>query len=350
MNFFFKIMEVRTILFVLMIFFSIVAKAQFSIDSLRTNKYYKMAIEAKSDSNYVKKYSERFAISPVFISYKYGFTVSDVWPIGAPLNFYPNVNKRLGFRARYKGIGLGVSFQLPSNEYVYGKTQSQNLSLNLQLTYLNWGSDLFFLRNVGHYIENANSAVNGWIYGTPYPIRPDLIVTNFGFSTQAILSNKFSMKAALSQTEKQIKSAGGFSLGGAFYFSRFSADSTLIPAKQAKAYTDIDSLTSASFMTFAVAPGYSYTYVYEDFFITGMFLVGVGPQIQFRKLEGPTGSVSMGLRLTAYLNYRLVFGYNTEKYYASIIYNFINNKGQIKDSKFTFEQKGLTFLVGIRIN
>ncbi len=326
-----------------------VSEAQSKLDSLRNNKYYKMIAHPSRDPAYVSKFTQRFTVRP-FFSYKvYKFIISDIWSFGNNINYYPNVNNRLGLGLRYKGLGLSFSFKMPANDYIYGKTKSFNLYLNTQMSFLNWGLDFYYVRNKGFYMENADELVSGWRTGTPYPTRPDLRITNAGLSTHMVFSRKFSLKAALYQTEKQKKSAGGISLGAAMAFTYLKADSSLIPPSQLRYYSDIDSLTSGGFLTIAAAPGYSYTYVLPyDLYITGMALVGLGFQFQGYRLV--RNKISPGFKLTFYKSFRIAVGYNADKFFGSVVYHYTDNHAKVKDSKFTISYQGVSINVGMRID
>ena len=319
-------------------------------EKIKAHRFYKLLINPWQDSTCVQTIDEKFSISPVFTYQTYQFTITDQWGIGNPIEYYANVNNRLGAKFRYKGMGFGVTFQLPSNEFIYGKTKSLNLLFNTQFSFLNWGTDFFLLWNKGHYIDNASGMVKGWQEGLPHPTRPDISVTNIGINSYLVLSERFSMKAALHQSEKQIKSAGGISLAGSLRYDHFSADSSVVHPSQFRFYEDIDSLNAAGFLTISLAPGFAYTYVFKEFFITGMIHFGVGVQLQGRKLEGKSGSISPGVGAIAYMNYRIGAGYNGDKFYGSLMVSKLTNKAPVKDSRFTFTQSGLTLNFGMRFN
>ena len=155
------------------------------------------------------------------------------------------------------------------------------------------------------------------------------------------------MKAAWYMTEKQKKSAGGFSLGGTMRYSRIAADSSLIPPTQYTFFKDVATFSSGSFVTIAMAPGYSYTFVYHDFFATGMALLGLGFQFQGYHLD--PAKVDLGFKLNSYSVLRFALGYNSAKYFGSVSYEFTNNKAVVKDTKFNIRYTSLLFSAGVRI-
>ena len=342
-------MKFKSLLFTIILFFIFNSiEAQINLDSIRSNKYYQIAMHPSRDTAYIGQFPQRFAIRPFFSNKAYKFIIDDVWKIGNAISYFPNENNRIGLSGRYKGFTLGFSLPLPANEFIYGKTESFDLYLNTQLSFMNWATDFYYVRRKGFYISNPTSNTPGWIQGSPYPTRKDIKVINIGITSQMIFSRKFSLKAALYQSEKQLKSAGGISLGGTIRFNKISSDSGMITASQESKYKDIKDLTSAGFLTFAVAPGYSYTYVYEDFFFSGTLLVGVG--LQFQGYHLTPAKFSPGFKLTTYTSYRLAVGYNADKYFGSAVYKFDNNKALIKDSKYLFSYQGFTLSVGMRFN
>jgi hypothetical protein len=344
--------NLKSLYLILFVLFLSVFKghSQMSLDSINFKKYIQMLTDPKQDTSYIKQMDEKLSIAPIFIYKRYEFILTDQWQIGNPVIYMPNVSNRLGAKFRYKGLGLGITFQLPSNEFIYGKTKSIGLLLNGQFGMANWGTDFFFLRNRGHYIENAENVISGWKNGTPHPTRYDLRVTSLGINTYTVFSEYFSMKAAMHQTEKQMKSAGGISLAGGFEYNHFRGDSSVVPPSQFRFYEDIDSLSAASFLTVSLAPGFAYTYVYSDVFLTGMVHLGAGAQIQARKMEGKDGPISPGASLLGYINYRFIGGYNGDTFYGNVAITRRINKAFIKDSAFRFAQSGVTMTVGMRFN
>jgi len=307
-----------------------------------------MATHPSRDSSYIGKYSQRFAIRPFFSNKSYKFIVDDLWSIGKPISYYPNGNNRLGISGKYKWLTLGFSLPLPANDYIYGKTESFDLYLNTHLSFMNWATDIYYVRRKGFYISNPEVNTPGWVQGSPYPTRPDIKVVNFGISSQMIFSRKFSLKAALFQSEKQKKSAGGFSLGTTLRFNKISSDSSLITPSMFSKYEDTKDLTAAGFLTFAIAPGYSYTYVYQDFFASATALLGLG--FQFQGYHLTPAKFSPGFKLTSYTSFRFALGYNSEKFFGSVVYRFDNNKAVIKDTKYLFSYQGFTVSAGMRFD
>lgn len=319
--------------------------AQFNLDSLKNNKYYKLISNPEQDTTYIGHYNNTYYIRPFYSNNQYLFTIKDSWSFGNDMVYKTNIASKIGFTFGYKLLSISLSIPLHTYLGAYGKTENFELALNTKLSFMNWSTDFYFARSKGYFFENPKGNFPGWTDGSPIPRRPDLKSLNIGIGTRMVFSKKYSIKAATLLSEKQLKSAGGITLGLKMQFHNFVSDSDLIAPSQLKFYNDIKDLTAANFLTLAFAPGYSYTYVNDDFFVSGTALIGLGMQMQLYK---QANVMHPGLKLNAYTYYRISAGYNIEKYYASISYSRSNQQSGIKDSKFIFSNRSWVLSGGMR--
>ncbi|MBN2747153.1 MAG: DUF4421 family protein [Bacteroidales bacterium] len=300
------------------------------------------------DSLYIGSYSRKISAGPIYNHKTYRFIIADRWGIGNPIEFQPNVNDRLGVRVQYQRFIINLHFPLPSNNYIFGNTKSTFLGISFQLPFKNWQHDFYYQNHRGFYIANADDIIPSYIAGKPFPKRGDLRTMEFGWTSMMVFSNQFSMKAAINQSEKQLRSKGSFVLGSSVLFHGFSADSAIIPKERAKFFQDIDALAKGRFLTFTIGPGYAYTYVFQDFFVTGMILINGGFQFQGYRNDGFFGKTKFGFRLNSSLNYRIAGGFNLEKFYGGLVYDFQNQHIKIEDSKITTRLEGVNLNCGFR--
>jgi hypothetical protein len=108
-------------------------------------------------------------------------------------------------------------------------------------------------------LSNPDINIPGWKKGDEYPFNSNIQTANIGFSTHMVFSKKFSLKAAIHQTDRQLKSAGGMALQlGLSYSSMKSLDgSSLIPESQKEYYPLVSDLTKGSFVSLNIRPGYA---------------------------------------------------------------------------------------------
>jgi len=269
-------------------------------------------------------------IAPSFYYRTNNFSLSDVDGVGNDVIYKPNTPLKIGFSASYKWLKLGVAFSLPSYTNDKGETKTFGLYLNTQTEFLNWGLDFYFIKHQGYYLANPEINVPGWNERDGYPFRSDIKAVNIGLFSHVVLSKKFSLKAALQQTEKQLKSAGGFAIQSGISFSGLSSDSTIIPYSQQKYYGEITKFTKGSFVSLHIRPGYAYTYVYNDFYATAIAHVGLGLQIQSYRVDGDR----WGLKLSPTFKYQMVFGYNSDDYFVKLSFLFDTSSFSINHTKF----------------
>jgi len=287
-------------------------------------------IHANNDSNYVYHYPHRIMVQPSFFFRTNNFSLTDIDGVGNEIIYKPNTPVKLGFSASYKWLKLGFAFNLPSYTNDKGETNTFGLYLNTQTKFLNWGLDFYLVKNKGYYLANPELNVLGWNERDGYPFRSDIKALNIGLFTHVVFSKKFSLKAALQQKEKQLRSAGGFAIQTGISFTGLKSDSTIIPYSQQEYYGGITQFTSGSFISLHFRPGYAYTYVYNDFFATAIAHVGLGLQFQAYKLKGSEWGVSLSPTFKA----RFIVGYNADKYFAKLSFNFDTSSFTINQTKF----------------
>ncbi|SHL38376.1 protein of unknown function [Chitinophaga jiangningensis] len=117
---------------------------------------------------------------------------------------------------------LGVSYRFLSASYSYiprfipgnnddaekGKTKGGSFSAGISLPH--WMQELSYSRVKGYYLENTSDFNPDWTPGKPYIQFPDLVFTQFEGMTAYKFNADFSANAILTQSERQLKSAGSF--------------------------------------------------------------------------------------------------------------------------------------------
>ena len=290
----------------------------------------KLAKLTWSDTNYVYTYHHRFTINPSFFLRTNNFSMEDINGVGEKIIYKPNTPMKFALSASYKWLTLGFSFKIPSYLNNIGNTESFSLYLGTQTHFANWGLDFFFVKNQGYYLANPENLVDGWTDRDPYPFRSDLKTLNIGFSSHIVLSRKLSLKAALNQTEKQLKSAGGFAIQIGANFSNLKNDSTLIPYSQQEYYQDATLFRKGGYVSINIRPGYAYTYVYKDFYSTTFALVGLGFQVQTYEVKSDRG---WGAQLMPQFRFQQVFGYNADNAFVKLMFIYNSNNYKVQKMK-----------------
>ncbi len=174
------------------------------------------SLRAQVDSTYIKPFDEELSVGTYFY---YQYTSLVYQREGHPsVTYRPNSPIGAGLSFSYKNFGIGAGMGIRSlRNKKYGDTKA----LDLQYHYFgrNLMADLFFQQYKGYYkVENRQDIT----------LYPDIGVVQYGLHAEYVFNNKkFSYKAAFNQSERQLKSAGSFHLGGGAYFNKLSSDSTL---------------------------------------------------------------------------------------------------------------------------
>ncbi|MDU1903688.1 MAG: DUF4421 family protein [Dysgonomonas sp.] len=209
------------------------------------------------------------------------------------------------------GLGLSINNTAISFGYGYGfnflRDRERGKTSSFDFQFHHYGRkytfDIFFQKYKGFYMEDDNSDVD-------FELCPDLKVQKYGVDAQYIFNNKkFSYKAAFSQSERQLRSAGSFLLGGGAYYTYIESDTSFI-------YNEKNYLKN---FQFGVSGGYTYTWVIKrDYFINLSITGGVhfGNETIDR-----IGKDKLEIYPSVFP--RMSMGYNKEKW--SIAFSYLGN-------------------------
>jgi len=254
------------------------------------------------DYNYIEPFDQKVAIKG-FLAKKFLFLFHE----------YDDKNSRSYMPNNPFEIGLGLSINNTAISFGYGygfnflrdKERGKTSSFDFQFHHYGrkYTFDIFFQKYKGFYMEDDNSDIE-------FELCPDLKVQKYGVDAQYIFNNKkFSYKAAFSQSERQLRSAGSFLLGGGAYYTYIESDTSFI-------YNEKNYLKN---FQFGVSGGYTYTWVIKrDYFINLSITGGVhfGNETIDR-----IGKDKLEIYPSVFP--RMSMGYNKEKW--SIAFSYLGN-------------------------
>ncbi|MFV0332221.1 MAG: DUF4421 domain-containing protein [Dysgonomonas sp.] len=215
---------------------------------------------AQVDSSYIQPYDHELSIKP-HVYYKYTSITHEI-DDDNELTYMPNSPVSLGLGITYKNYSLSGGYGFG---FMRDKDRGNTKSLDFQYHYYGrkFIADIFFQRYKGFYTEEKDDV---------FEIYPDIKVVQYGVHGQYVFNNKkFSYRAAFNQSEKQLKSAGSWQLGGGIYYNEIQSDSTfyLNEYKKLRNYQ------------FSVSGGYVYNWVInKNFFLSGGVSVGMNLGIE----------------------------------------------------------------------
>ncbi|MDV6168591.1 DUF4421 family protein [Flavobacterium sp. DG1-102-2] len=210
------------------------------------------------DTTYIGQYPQKMMVK-AFVS-RNGIVIGH-----NDKDYSPNNPVRLGFGFSLKNtvVNLSSSFGIFPAEKDYGDTKSVDFQIH------NYGKkilvDLYYQKYKGFYNDNGNV--------TLYPSTSAQMIG--GELTYVFNHKRFSTKAALEQTEKQLQSAGSFLLGGGAYHYRIRLEEAFGAGN-----------SSVNNFQLGVNAGYGYSWVInEHWLLSGMATVGVNAGNEVDVLE-----------------------------------------------------------------
>jgi hypothetical protein len=299
-----------------------------------------------TDSAYIADY-KNLLTARVFLLYQdASFAVHP--GISEELIYTPNVAGRIGIAGFYKWFGLGLSlgnsiFRRSTTKY--GNTYVLDLRVNAYERSV--AAELYLQDLRGFYIRNLKDP-----QGNFYKI-PDMRIFALGFIGYWILNHeRFSIRSAFIQNERQKKSAGSFIIRPTFLSYNLSSGDGIIPAEIINTYGIKNNflLRGGEFYSLGLAPGYSYTLVlFKKAYVNAAIFPGVLWQNYYYETDQASYSSA---NFTFTLSWRAALGYNADTWYigAGIISGFDQIPGWIGNSTFYYDIAQLRFWVGTRFH
>lgn len=213
----------------------------------------------KLDSIYVRDYSQELSVR-AYMGMNF-ITMSQNRDSEPEENYLSNKPPSFGLGLSLKntiisfGVGYGFDFLRDKSK---GKTSAKwDLQFRRYTRYVVF--DLFYQEYKGFYQDNDKEK--------DYKICSDLKIRKLGAFGQYIFNNKrFSYKAAFSQNQKQLRSAGSFLLGAEIYNTWINSDSSFV-------YNNKKDFSS---FQFGVNAGYAHTWVLNRYWhISGSMSMGI---------------------------------------------------------------------------
>lgn len=269
-----------------------------------------------SDCVYVKSFDNTITVSPFTAQQRLELHLESTEnEEKQTIDYRPNIKNNAGIAVNYKNIGAAVAWNngiTALDSKIYGKSKYVDIQLNFYLR--RFEIDLSYQRYKKFYLDQPEKFDPQRELSDPYPQRKDLQIDKYFFNVIYVFNpEKFSLKAAVNQTEKQMRSGGSWLLLSAASFVDIRSDSTLIPVAYKQYFSEIQDFSGGELISAALAPGYGYSMIYNDFYITPCLFLG--PGIGYNRYDiqvGDKSSVNFGLKG----NLRLGCGYSGECFFT----------------------------------
>ena len=262
-----------------------------------------------------------------------------------------NLNASLGFVFSYKflSVRLGVRPGL-SDSKKENKGETDFFRIKVKLLFDNWTHRFEYNYTRGFYIDNTEEfELNGT--NPNFHIQfPNLTTNILAGSTHYNFNDNYSVKAVESNTEIQLKSAGTFILGINYSFYDVAGtdkvkneNGEIINKTEYKEYNGFSTIFNG---------GYHYTFVIHNFWYINMRAdPGIGLDSYKTTFYSEDSSENKNNNEVFFaLGSGISTGYNGQKYYFGIEYNYAVNSEKFNDDDINLQpiKNSFHFFIGYR--
>lgn len=305
----------------------------------------------KYDSAYVRRFRHSLVLSGVIGNQGYGVDIEDKQ--GGALSYATNTAVQYGFAVALNWLSVEATFAAPALDPVdpaKGVTDSRSLGIATTGRHL-WAKAIWNTSK-GFYAEDPLKVDSTWQSGDPYPTRTDLesrtfmASANYGFNKR----HRYSQQAAIGQMEQQRRSSGTGVVGATFWYSRLTADGSVVPEEAATDYDGQARFDRLQRYILAVKGGYTHSFTFWGTgYLNLMLLPGFGVQrVAIRPVgerENTTDWVGCSVS-----EFRIGFGYNGVKWYSGLSFATYVNSGDVTEEvRLGTSYTTTRFAVGFRI-
>lgn len=297
-------------------------------------------------SYYIKHFPDYFFVYPVLKQRGLSFELENE-SNEKLVTFKPNNSYSFGIGMYLFEVGFELAFAVPLDEKSkarFGESNARDFQLNVLGK--RWGLDAFYQKYSGFYITDSDVSVPS---DYPYPQRADIVSHNIGTTGLYVFNNqRFSFRSAYNFAERQVFSKGSVLLATSLSSFKIDADSSIIDQQQREVFGEHVAFKSLRYATISIAPGYTYSIVFKNFFLNGTLVIGPAHHWIRYQLEG-TGN-RYDNSLNSFIGARISLGYNGERVFGGI--SFLNQGSNVKfeDVRFSNNNGSFKILIGYRFN
>ncbi len=270
------------------------------------------------DTAYVRSYRDDLVISPVMVHQGSSLTLAR--STGEDLRYATNTPVQYGLALDYKWLGIEYTATIAGLGQPDGaKGPTETSGLGFGYTGRRWWFRNSFRWSKGYHLEDPGAVDPGWVQGSPHPHRDDMeSLTYMASLNHGFNAERYSHTAALWQMERQQRSAGSWTAGGTFWYTRNAADGALAPPNTGITFNAPTSVGAVRRMIWCVTGGYTHTFAFwKHGFLNMMLVPGLGAQQQ-RLFDVDDGTVATGWDVATTLEFRMGAGYVGDRWYAAL--------------------------------
>jgi hypothetical protein len=318
-----------------------------------------ICLHAQSDSTERDRYIHSFTDQPQF-TFEFArrrAVLQLVNPTNSAQIVKYEPNTRVNFVSSFDYRWISLSLGLFSFQDASGKQKGTSDQFFLRFSFNGkklWNTN--FIQNYqGMYLANPAVADSSWTTLKPWPQRPDISsFTLFSNLAYCFNGDKFSYRGALWQLDQQKQSAGSFIAGVSYRLSLIDSDTsmTMIPLGLYGDFQAANRAVSVRQSTFTFHAGYIHTFVspYKPWFLTIYFLPGLAIESGFYRPDDLLIR-NFRSRAAAATEFRLILGYNADKWFSGISIHRLSFTGTQKTDLWVNTNFGwIRLFGGFRLN
>jgi hypothetical protein len=294
---------------------------------------------------YIKNFPDYFFVYPVIKQRSLNFELEKQGQDEALITYKPNNSYSFGLGLYLFELNFELAFAIPVDEKskdIYGESDARDIQLNVLGR--KWGIDVIYQKYSGFYVTESGVDIPPT---NPFPQRSDIDSKNIGLTGHYIFNNrKFSFRSAYNFAERQVFSKGSVLLSSSISSFKLNADSSIISDSQKAVFGDGVSFEKLRYTTFSIAPGYTYSMIYKNFFLNGTLSVGPAHHWILYKLEN--GADKNETAVNSFVAVRIATGYNGERIFGGISFVTQGSNVKFEDARFSNNNGVFKILIGYR--
>jgi len=308
------------------------------------------AVQAFSTSDSTRRlnieaFNSSLAIAPL-LKYRYpSLEINGPDPEHRRIVYRPNNSYNAGARLFAFGFTIEASAAIsPGSRSIgrYGETDASELTINTMGK--RWFGDLHWVNYKGLFLRKSWESYSA---APALPLRPDLsLLSRTGSVTFLFNPNRFSMRSPYLFSERQLYSAGSPLLRVAFNRFSFSGSGTMLNPEDLPYFEELDKVAGTSFFMIGLAPGYSYNYIWRDFFVNGTLTAG--PAQYWIRNQQISGGTTYDIQINFVTSIGLAAGYNGRKFFGGLSYRSQGFRLKLSETTMNGDQNVLVLMGGIR--
>ena len=274
------------------------------------------------DTNYIQRYTQRLTVG-IFQSVRQydvllNSSVFDSENV-SQAHYLADANNVTGLSIDYGIIGFSFGFKSTAdNPYKKGNTEYASYGLNINSKGLRLENS--YRSYKGFYDVNTAAYDTTYDDTKPYYQNKDLSITSLKSKGIYIFNNnRFSLRSAYANTERQMKTSATWLLAGNVYFSSIQSSIGIIP-QSLRQYYDSTRKDLSKINTFGISagPGASVNLVaWKRFYLN--LLLSLGLEMQHRNISTLTKSSYLrAWKPSAAADWRISFGFNNRNFFMRL--------------------------------